>query len=407
MSNIKIGSKEHKRASLSMLIGSIVTFSSMFGPQPLIKTFADQYGISASAASCCISLTTFALGLGLVFIAIPSNRYGRKVVMGVSLLLTSILSILSACFHNFYFFLAARFIEGFSIAGYPSIAITYLNEEFSGDSIGSVIGAYVGGNAIGGLLGRVVIGSLGDLFSWHVALITLGVINLVLSIWFWKLLPESHNFEVKEHMSIKHWAYNILGCFRNEKLICIYGIGFLLMGVYVALLDYIGYPLTKAPYNMSQTVLGFIFVVNLIGTFSSVWFWKLTDKICRSNVQLLAVVCLSLGAFLTLLPNLIFKILGLTIFVFGYFGGQAVASSWIGLLSPTKYKAQASSFYMMFYYIGSSIVAYTGGYFLQSWDWVGFISYLLILLAITVFVIVRTEPIHKYQLIPLRVNSNK
>jgi len=152
MSNIKIGSKEHKRASLSMLIGSIVTFSSMFGPQPLIKTFADQYGISASAASCCISLTTFALGLGLVFIAIPSNRYGRKVVMGVSLLLTSILSILSACFHNFYFFLAARFIEGFSIAGYPSIAITYLNEEFSGDSIGSVIGAYVGGNAIGGFL---------------------------------------------------------------------------------------------------------------------------------------------------------------------------------------------------------------------------------------------------------------
>lgn len=389
-----------------MLIGSIVTFATMYSPQPLISLFSQQYKISASTASCSISLTAIALGIGLLFIPILSNRYGRKVVMGSSLFITSFLAIFSSMFNNFYVFLAIRLIEGISIAGFPSIAITYLNEEFSKKSIGSVIGAYVAGTAIGGFTGRVVVGALTDLISWKMSLIVLGVINFALSIIFCLLLPKSKNFNKKANMSMKHWAYNVQGCFRDHKLVCVYITGFMLMGVYIALLDYIGYPLTRAPYNMSQTVFGFIFVVNLLGIFSSVWFGKLTDKFPRRNIQLLAVTCLLSGGLLTLFPNLILKLVGLAIFVFGFFGGHAVASGWIGLLSPSKYKAQASSFYLMFYYGGSSIIGYFGGFFLQGWNWKGFILYLCLLLMITVFVILKAEPIRRLQFIPIN-NTNR
>lgn len=37
MSHIEIGSKEHKYTIISMLIGSIVTFATMYSPQPLIS----------------------------------------------------------------------------------------------------------------------------------------------------------------------------------------------------------------------------------------------------------------------------------------------------------------------------------------------------------------------------------
>ncbi|MCY9525791.1 hypothetical protein M5W68_11820, partial [Paenibacillus larvae] len=45
-----------------------------------------------------------------------------------------------------------------SIAGFPSIAMAYLNEEFSPKAIG--MGVYVAGTALGGFLGRVIIGGL-------------------------------------------------------------------------------------------------------------------------------------------------------------------------------------------------------------------------------------------------------
>lgn len=400
MVHVKVGSKEHKLIMISMVIGSIVTFATMYSPQPLISLFSNEYGISPSTASCSISLTTIALGIGLLFVPIVSNRCGRKLVMGSSLFITSFLAIFSSCFDNFYIFLTIRLIEGISIAGFPSIAITYLNEEFSQKSIGSVIGAYVAGTALGGFTGRVVVGALTDLTSWKIALIILGVINFVLSITFCLILPESKNFRKKANMTIKHWAYNIKGCFRNNKLVCVYVIGFMLMGVYIALLDYIGYPLTKAPYNMSQTFFGFIFIVNLLGILSSVWFGKLTDKNLRRNIELLAIICLLSGSLLTLIPNLIIKIIGLAIFVFGFFGGHAVASGWIGLLAPSKYKAQASSFYLMFYYGGSSIVGYFGGFFLQAWGWIGFITFLCLMLFFTTLVIYKTDPMKKYKMIP-------
>lgn len=214
--------------------------------------------------------------------------------------------------------------------------------------------------------------------------------SLLGSLWFWRYLPESKNFNTGSS-SFKRWSFHVLGCFRNKNLISIYLIGFLSMGVYIALLNYVGYPLTRPPYNLSQTVFGFIFVVNLVGTVSAFMFGKLADKHQRAKVICLAITILIIGAMLTLQASLAAKITGIMMVAFGFFAAHAVASGWIGLLTPKKYKAQASSFYLLFYYLGSCLIGWSGGFFLNSFGWIGVIGYICALASIIYVIAFRVE----------------
>lgn len=376
MDYVKVGSREHRLVMGCMLVGSIISFAIMYSPQPLISLFSKEYGVSPSTASFSISFTTLTLGIALLFVPMLSRAWGRKKTMNVSLILTSVFAIASAAFHNFNFFLFMRLLEGISIAGFPSVAIVYLNEEFHPKDIGKVVGAYVAGTAIGGFTGRVIIGALTDLFSWQIAVMAVGALCLIGAIWFGFNLPESKNFKTASS-SLKVWSLNVLGCFRDWNLIILYVIGFIAMGTYIAILNYIGYPLTRPPYNLSQTIFGFIFVVNLTGTISAFWFGKLADKYPRAQVTCLAVSIFITGALCTLHRLLLVKILGITMVAFGFFAAHAVASGWIGILAPNKYKAQASSFYLLFYYLGSCLVGWSGGFFLKAFDWIGVVAYVI------------------------------
>lgn len=385
MKYIEIGSKAHKNASAGVLIGSTVTFAIMYSPQPLISLYSKQYHIRPETASLSISLTAIALAISLIFVSLLANGWSRKIFMSISLIITSLLSILTSFTESFTLFLIIRFLEGISIAGFPSIAMAYLNEEFSPSDIGKVIRYYVAGTATGGLAGRIIIGALTDLTSWHIAFFIQGVLSLLASIWFFIYFPESKNF-LKIKISMQVWASSLKKTLWNKKLIVIYLTGFLLMGSYITILDYIGYPLTKAPYYLSQTIFGFLFVVNIFGIFSSILFGKLADKYPRENVIGLAILIFITGILLTINKYLLVKIIGVSAVAFGFMAAHTVASSWAGLTATKDTKSQASSFYLLFYYTGSSFIGWSGGIFLNHFGWNGVVLYVCVLLSVAILI---------------------
>ncbi len=390
MSYIEAGSREYRRALICMLLGSLVTFATLYCPQPLISVFSEEYHISPATASFTISFATAALAITMLFVPLLANAWGRRKVMTVSLFLTSVLAILSAFGHDFRLLLTFRLLEGISLAGFPATAMAYLGEEFSPRSIGGITGVYVAGTGIGGFVGRVVIGTLTDYFSWPVALLSLGIVSLGCSLWFWLNLPESRNFRCAK-LSWNQWACQLKAGLCHKNLVRLYGIGFLFMGAYATLLNYIGYPLRQAPYHLSQTVLGLLFAVNLLGLWSSVLFGRLADRFSRVRVILWAVLLLGAGALLTMAAPLIVKIIGLTVFVFGFFAGHAVASGWVGLAAPAANKAQAASLYLLFYYTGSSLIGWSGGFFWAGFGWAGVIGLIVVLLGIAGWLASRTS----------------
>jgi YNFM family putative membrane transporter len=85
----------------------------------------------------------------------------------------------------------------------------------------------------------------------------------------------------------------------------------------------------------------------------------------------------------------ILKILGVTLVAFGFFAGHSVASGWTGFIASKNQKGQASSYYLLFYYLGSSLLGWAGGIFLRPFGWNGIAFYVCILLIAAFLVSVR------------------
>ena len=51
-----------------------------------------------------------------------------------------------------------------------------------------------------------------------------------------------------------------------------------------------------------------------------------------------------------------------------------IASGWVGVAAPTDQKATASSLYLLFYYVGSGVVGWAGGYVWSSLRWGGVVG---------------------------------
>ena len=199
------------------------------------------------------------------------------------------------------------------------------------------------------------------------------------------MLPEPKH-TVRHTVSISQFTQSLFNNLKNRNLFRLFLIAFLLMGSFVTIYNYIGIPLMDPPYNLSQTIIGFIFLIYLVvGTFSSAWMGKLADRINRKKVMLTGIVIITCGALFTLDSLLWAKIGGLALFTFGFFGAHSIASSWVGLFAEKQAKTQASSLYLLFYYAASSIVGATGGLFMHQFGWKGVILAISILLVLAVY----------------------
>lgn len=366
------GTPAFRRITMSFFFGGFVTFAIMYCTQPLLPLYTTEFHISPATASLALSVTTMALAIMMTLTASLSNAWGRKSIMVWALFGASALTMVSAWSPTFEVLLLCRVLVGIVLAGIPAIAMAYLGEEVAARDLGAAMGMYISGNAIGGMTGRIITGLVTDFFSWRAALLFIGLLGLVCAWWFWKNLPASRRFLVQP-FSLHEHLYGLGRQFKDLRLLALYGIAFLLMGSFVTLYSYLGYQLMAPPYRFSEAVIGWVFTLYLVGSFSSSWLSRLADRWNRQSVFLLSALLVGLGALVSLSAALPVKILGVALVTFGFFGGHAIASGWVSKLAG-RGRAQASALYLLFYYAGSSTGNTAGGFFWSADGWPGVIA---------------------------------
>jgi YNFM family putative membrane transporter len=376
---IQKGTRQYWQAISALFLGSVAAFGLEYCVQPIIPLLTWDFNLSPSIASLAMSCGTGGMALAMIFIAGSAVMLDRKKTMSIALSVSAILAILMAISPNFYLILVLRLIQGFLLAAFPSLAIAYISEEFSPDIVGLAVGIYVSGTTIGGLLGRLVLSAMTDLFSWRIGLGALGVFFFIISIWFYFALTKSRR-HVPSKTRSTGFVRELGVTLRNKKLIKIYIIAFAACGSFVAMYNYIAFPLMAPPYNLSQTAIGALFAVYLVGILSSTLMGGMSDKYGCGKILCFSIGIMLIGAVITLLPSLIIKITGLAIFTFGFFGTHSTACSWTGKSCKTD-KAQGSALYMLFYYLGSSVIGTIGGLFLSNYNWPGLIMLITIILS--------------------------
>ncbi|MEE1887671.1 MFS transporter [Pseudomonas carassii] len=383
---IEKGSPAFMKTVLALFSGGFATFALLYCVQPMMPLLSQEFSINAAQSSLVLSVSTAMLAFGLLVTGPISDRVGRKPVMVFALLCAALSTLASAVMPSWELVLATRALVGLSLSGLAAVAMTYLSEEIHPQHIGLAMGLYIGGNAIGGMSGRLITGVLIDFVSWHTAMLTIGGLALAAALVFWKVLPESRNFR-PQTLNPRSLLDGFVMHFRDAGLPWLFLEAFLLMGAFVTLFNYIGYRLLAGPYHMNQALVGLLSVVYLSGIYSSAQVGALADRLGRRKVFWASILVMAGGLLMTLANPLAMIIVGMLVFTFGFFGAHSVASSWIGRRA-LKAKGQASSLYLFCYYAGSSVAGTAGGVFWHQWGWNGIGLFIGSLLTVALLVAV-------------------
>jgi len=372
MAYINNGTPLFRKTSIAFFAAGFNTFAILYCVQPLMEEFSSEFKLSATMASLALSAATICLAVSMLLFGSLSEVWGRKPVMVSSMLVASILCLLTAFSANYYYLLFLRALTGIVLAGVPSVAMAYLGEEMESKSLGKAMGLYISGNAVGAMGGRIISGILSEFFSWHAAIGGIGVISIAATLSFALTLQPSRNFQARK-LNMNVLGRSLINHLKDPGLLCLYGLGFLLLGSNVALFNYIAYVLTSKPYSLQQGVVSWIFLLFIIGMFSSIWIGRLVDRYGRHYILIANLFLIIIGALLTLhVGFLVWKIMGLALTTFGFFGGHSIASGWVSQRAAAN-KAQASSLYLFLYYTGSSVGGTLGGVLWSHLGWSGIV----------------------------------
>lgn len=385
---ISCGTSDYHKAGTAIFLLGFASFSLIYCVQPLLPEFTHAFHISASTSSLALSLTTGFLAFSIVLSSAFSQALGRKGLMFCSMGLAALLNILCALSPSWQLMLVARAVEGFILGGVPAVAMAWIAEEINPKHLARTMGLYIAGTAFGGMMGRVGMGLMTEYLSWRVAMGVLGVICFFCCIGFFLLLPASRNFVAKKGVNFSFhyqaWATHL----KNRALVTNYVIGFLVMSIFVTLFNYVTFRLSAAPYNLTQTQMSMIFLSYSFGIVSSTLAGYMAEKLGRTPIMCLGFLLMLIGALITLNGHLFAIIIGIAFVATGFFIAHAMASSNVSSTAKTN-KGHASSLYLLFYYLGSSIVGSFGGVFWQHGGWSAVIMLNVVLSVIALLLIWR------------------
>lgn len=378
------GSRGYRRMIAALLFAGIATFAQLYSPQAALPEIGSSLHIDAAASALTISAATLGLAVGVIPWSAIADHVGRVQAMTTAMIAATVFGLAVPFLPGFWPLLGGRFFEGLMVGGVPAIAIAYLTEEVDRHHAARAAGAYVAGTAIGGLSGRLIAGPLAELLGWRAGVFTVATVCAAACVAFILAAPKAQGFtphSARSHLRLGPSAGGGSGTglslagrlarnLRSRRQLALYAQGFALMGGFVAMYNYLTFRLTSPPFSLPVSVTSLIFLAYLAGTWSSTKAGSLASGAGRLPVLIGSGLLMGTGIAVTLIDWLPAVLIGLVVSTAGFFGAHSVASGWTGADANVG-RAQASSLYNLFYYIGSSVFGWVGGFFFAWAGWTG------------------------------------
>jgi YNFM family putative membrane transporter len=368
----RAGDPAVRRASLALFLAGVAVFALLYSTQPLLPELSRRFAVTPAASTLSISLTTLTLAVGLLVAGPLSERYGRTRLVTLSLAAATLLGVACGLAPSWPLLLTARALQGLALAGLPAVAVAYLSEELHADVAGRATGLYVGGNAIGGMAGRLLSGALADLGGWRLAVAGIAVLGAVCTVAVVVLLPASRRF-VPAQPGLRTVFRNGRRVLTDPVLVGLYLLAALLMGAFVSVFNALGFRLEAPPYALTAALAGLVFLVYALGSVASTTAGHLADRFGRRAVVPVCTVVMLLGLLGTVASPLLLVVPALAVMTVGFFGAHGVASGWVAARARAgdRATAQAASTYLFAYYVGSSVAGAAVGRAWSSGGWTG------------------------------------
>ena len=413
------GSPNLRRIERAMLLCGWFPFALLYSVQPLFPQFAVSFHQTPAHSSWTLALTSALLALSIVASLAFAGRADRRRLLSVAMAMAAVANAMAAGAQTFAALLAWRALVGVALGCIPAVVMAYLAAHLRGHELSRAAAVFIGANVLGGMAGRAASAALQDVFGWRMALGLLSVAALAAAWLFWRTLPADDPVRAvaDEARTGAHGDKAVLAAHPNQRQAgtvrhaspasapwwrTLYGdaglpwlflIGFLLMGVFVSLYNYLSFHMLARHRGAMLGVLGVVSLINFVGLGSSGWSGGLAARFAHRQVLWVALLLMLGGLALASFDHLALAMVGLAVFTCGFFATNAAAAAWVNLRAASA-QAMASATYLFCYYLGSSSIGTLSG---QVWAWLGWrgvIGTLALLLMVAFAAAMRLHALH-------------
>lgn len=375
------GSREYRRLIIGLFFAGVATFAQLYATQAVLPQIASDLRIGPASAALSVSAATLGLAAAVVPWSMVADRIGRIPAMATGVIIATVLGICAPLSDGILPLLVLRLGEGIALGAVPAVALAYLSEEVRSSHAAAAAGSYIAGTTLGGLTGRLVAGGVGEAGGWRAGVWGVAAVCIVCAVLFLWLTPRARGFLPAPRGGGPGILARLLHPLRSAPQLALYAQGFLLMGAFVAVYNYLGFHLAAPPFLLPAWLVTLLFVAYLAGTVSSPWAGSLASRFGRYPVLLVSIGVTASGAVLLAMPSTGLVLTGLVLFTAGFFGAHAIASGWVPTDADPAVRAQASSLYYFGYYAGSSLFGWILGLVFGGLGWEWFIAGILTMCA--------------------------
>ena len=263
---------------------------------PALNTIGNDLNTSETLVAVSVSIYLFMNGICSLVWGSVSDRFGRKITTITTLIIFVAVSIVCIFAPNIIVLIVFRALQGATISATLVIGQGIVADIYPVISRSSATGIFFIPVLIGPVVGPLIGGSLSNAFSWRSTFIFLTILSTIALIVVFLLVPETHQYFVKERYNKAHPKKLITDAEPNEmptfkapwKPLIFLADLTIFPYIIVATTTFTGlfisltlFPkhLHDAPYNYNETIIGVLFVptgvMMLIGSFIGGW---LSDK---------------------------------------------------------------------------------------------------------------------------------
>ncbi|MEL6336063.1 MAG: MFS transporter, partial [Pseudomonadota bacterium] len=352
-----------------MLVGLIAFFTliDLFAAQALAPQLTEAYGTDTASMGLALNMAAVGMAVAGLTVAWFSDRIDRRLGIWVSLVVLAVPTALLAVVDDLVLFTLLRVIQGACMATAFTLTMTFLSEECDLTAAAGAMAAYVSGNVASNLFGRLMASEVAagigvfDTFYVFAALNLLGALLAILVIGVRSTQPPA-----RSGPPLEAWRRHM----ANPPLRAAFGLGFLILFVFVGVFTYVNFELVGPTYGLAPADLGLVYLVFLPSLITTP---MAGDLVARFGPQRLfmGAAALSLAAIAATLPgNLMATLLGLAVLAAATFQMQAAATAFVGRVAEGN-RAAANGLYLTAYYLGGLMGALVVGLVYEAGGWTG------------------------------------
>jgi predicted MFS family arabinose efflux permease len=343
---------------LAVGLAGYCAFINLYSPQSILPLLSGEFGATAAQVSTIITVSTLAVALTAPFTGAVADVLGRKRVIVAAMFVLVVPTMMVAFSESLNALIFWRAVQGFVLPPIFAVTVAYIGDEWPREEATTAAGIYSSGSSLGGFSGRLVTGFLADLAGWRAGFMALAGIAFAGAIAVAFLLPPERKFVRSEGLLAS--SKQMLAHMRNKQLLATYAVGFGVLFNFIATFTYISFHLAAAPYNLSASWLGALFVVYLTGSVLTPLTGWAVAHFGRRRFMVRVIALWGVGIALTLAPPLPLIIAGLALCAGCGLICQAVSTGYVTITAKVG-RSSAVGLYVTSFYGGGSFGAALGG----------------------------------------------